>query len=575
MSGSEAAAGAGAQDRLAIARSLREIGERLRLAEASPFRARAFLRGASALESVAADVGTLLAEDRLRELPGVGAGLSRVIEELHRTGRSALLERLRGETPPGALELSRLRWMTLPRIQALQQQLGIQSLDALEAACEAGRVREVTGFGPKTEARLLEEIRRQREGQGRLPLHRATEVAESLVEHLRGSAAVAGADYAGELRRRHELVSGLSVVASGASAAPALDRLAAFPLVERVVSRAASESEVALANGLPVHLSWVPAPQHAAALVRLTGSPDHWRRLQDRARELRLQGGLPGLAAAREAELYERLGLPYIPPELREDEGEIEAALAGTLPADLVRLEDIRGMVHCHTHHSDGRDTVLAMAQAAEALGMRYITITDHSPTASYAGGLSLERLERQWEEIERAQEQTSVRILRGTESDILADGSLDYPDQVLERLDVIVASVHNRHRMDEHAMTRRVVAALSLPLFKIWGHARGRLIGRRAPFACRMEEILDAAAGARVAIEVSGDPYRLDMEPRWVREARARGLRFVVSVDAHSVAELRNLRYGVDMARRGWVRRHEVLNTLPPDDFAAAVKPV
>jgi DNA polymerase (family 10) len=266
--------------------------------------------------------------------------------------------------------------------------------------------------------------------------------------------------------------------------------------------------------------------------------------------------------------------MPCIPPELREDEGEIEAALGGTLPADLLTLGDIQGMVHCHTRYSDGRNSVLEMARAAEALGMRYLTITDHSPTAVYAHGLSLERLERQWEEIDRAQEQTGVRILRGTESDILADGSLDYPDDVLARLDVIVASIHTRHGMDEAAMTRRVGAALALPVFKIWGHARGRLIGRRPPFACRMDEILDTAASARVAIEVNGDPHRLDLDPHWIRAARARGLRFVISVDAHSVSELGNLRYGVDTARRGWVRRGEVLNTLPAAEFAAAVKP-
>ena len=275
-----------------------------------------------------------------------------------------------------------------------------------------------------------------------------------------------------------------------------------------------------------------------------------------------------------EADLYRHLGLPYLPPELREGVGEIEAALAGELPAELVEEGDIQGLVHCHTNYSDGRHTVEEMARAAEAMGMQYITITDHSPTASYAGGLTLDRLKRQWDEIDRVQEKVKVQLLRGTESDILADGSLDYPDAVLEKMDVVIASIHNRYKMDEAQMTRRVVAALKNPLFKVWGHALGRYVQSRPPIAVKMDEVLDAAAESRVAIEVNGDPHRLDLEPRWQREARRRGIRFVVSTDAHSTRELRNVRFGVAMARRGWLRRSEVLNTLGVDEFRRAVRP-
>jgi DNA polymerase (family 10) len=517
-----------------------------------------------------------VAEGRLQDLAGIGPGLARAIEELQRTGRSPLLERLRGEMPPGVLELARLRGLSLPKIEALHRVLGIETLEGLEAACEAKRVREVRGFGPSTEARLLEEIRRLRENHGRLLLHQALELGEALLSHLRASPAVARADYAGALRRRHEVIDRLSVIVSGAAPEPALDRLASFPLVERVASRSAVACSVGLTNGLAVDLLWVPAGSYAITLMKLTGSERHWTRLASLARERGSAGNgeLLELEAADETQAYRLLGLPWVAPELREDEGEVEAALSGTLPSDLLESGDIQGMVHCHTRYSDGRNSVLEMARAAEALGMRYITITDHSPTATYAGGLDLERLKRQWEEIERAQEQTGIRILRGTESDILADGALDYPDDVLARLDVIVASIHARHRMDAEAMTGRIVAALSLPVFKIWGHARGRLIGRRPPFACDMERILEAAAASRVAIEVNANPHRLDLDPPWIRVARRHGLRFVISVDAHSVRELNNLRYGVDTARRGWVRRGEVLNTLPAVEFAAAVKP-
>ena len=236
-----------------------------------------------------------------------------------------------------------------------------------------------------------------------------------------------------------------------------------------------------------------------------------------------------------DAEIYHQLGMQYVPPELREDTGEIEAALKNKLPTDLIELSDIRGMVHCHTTYSDGKHSVEEMALAAEAMGMEYITITDHSPTAFYAGGVELDRLQRQWEEIDQVQEKVKVKILRGTESDILANGALDYPDKVLEMFDVIVASVHARYKMDSEKMTRRVVTAMQQPLFKIWGHAQGRLIQSRPPFDCDMLRILDVIAESNAAIEINGDPYRLDMEPRWVREARKRKIKFVISVDAHS----------------------------------------
>jgi DNA polymerase (family 10) len=275
-----------------------------------------------------------------------------------------------------------------------------------------------------------------------------------------------------------------------------------------------------------------------------------------------------------EAELYDSLGMQYVPPELRENEGELEAALAGKLPKDLVTLADIRGMLHCHTNYSDGKHTVAEMARGAEALGMAYLTITDHSPTAFYAGGLKVDRLMRQWEEIARVQEVVKVKLLRGTESDILADGSLDYPDDILEKFDVIIASIHARYRMDENQMTERVTRAMKQPWFKVWGHALGRIIQHRPPFNARVEEILDAVAESPVAIEINGDPYRLDMEPRWIREARKRKIKFVISTDAHSINGMKNLKFGVGIARRGWVRCGEVLNTLKTEAFMKTIKP-
>ena len=275
-----------------------------------------------------------------------------------------------------------------------------------------------------------------------------------------------------------------------------------------------------------------------------------------------------------EAELYERAGMQYVEPELREDQGEIEAAVEEKLPDDLLLLDDIKGMVHCHTTYSDGKHTLEQMVRAAEEMGMKYITITDHSPTAFYAGGLKAEDLYRQWDEIDELQSNVKIKILRGTESDILADGGLDYPDRILDQLDCIVASVHARYKMDSRKMTERIVTAMRQPVFKVWGHALGRLLQRRPPFECDIERILDVIAESKAAIEINGDPYRLDLEPRWVREARKRKIKFVISVDAHSMGALNNLKFGVAMARRGWVTKREVLNTLPPASFMQAVRP-
>jgi DNA polymerase (family 10) len=315
-----------------------------------------------------------------------------------------------------------------------------------------------------------------------------------------------------------------------------------------------------------------------------TGSKAHHVKLRGLARDrgytisewglARIEGGEKAFIRT-EDELYRALGMAPIPPELREDEGEIEAALDGRGFEDLVRAEDVRGMVHCHTQWSDGRATIEEMALAAEALGMEYITITDHSGRAHYAGGVTPDRIEQQWEEIARVQERVRIRLLRGTEADILEDGALDWPDRLLERFDVVIASIHERHRLDERAMTKRLVRAMEVPVFKIWGHALGRLVGERDPISCRVEEVLDAAAASgRVAVEVNGDPRRLDMEPRWIRAARERKLRFTLSVDAHSPASLQFLRFAAGTARRGGVRRGEVLNALSAGDFAAAVRP-
>lgn len=565
-------------DRLAIARSLGQAADLLALTGREPFRARAYARGARVLERLTdGDFQRVLAEGRLTALAGIGRGLAAVIGDLARGGRSETLEKVRTALPAAAGELGRVPHLGLRKIQALHAALGVDTVAALRAACEAGRVRTVKGFGEKTERRILERIRALDTTQAaptptRVLLPHALDVAERVLAHVRAIPGVTAAEVAGDLRRWTETVDRLVVVLAAREPAPALEAALGSPLL---VSRGTREGATALATlvtGLPIELRVTTPDRWAATLLAATGSPAHLRDLAPLARARKVD--LDRAPGPDEAQLYRRLGLPYIPPELREGAGEVEAARAGTLPGDLVSLDDVQGLVHCHTVHSDGRHTIEQMARAADALGVGYLTITDHSPTASYANGLDTDRLRFQWEEIARVQERVSVRLLRGTESDILADGALNYPDAILEQLDVIIASIHARHRMDVDRMTERIVRAMRHPCFKIWGHALGRLLLSRPPVEVRVEEILDAVAASPAAIEINGDPHRLDLEPRLVRAARGRGIPFVISTDAHATGELGHLRYGVAMARRGWVRRAEVLNTLDVDAFARAVSP-
>jgi len=550
-------------DRFAVASALREIALLLEVQGGSAHRVRAYEKGARAVEALNRDLADLARQGRLREIPGIGEALARTITELVETGRTALLDRLRQELPAGVAELATV--LSLPRILAVYETLGITTLAELAQAARDGRLRTVKGFGPRTEQKVLQEIEeRAHRGQDML-LHHAQREADAVLEFVRAQPGVARAEMAGALRRRLEVVDRLELVVASTSPKAVLQRLAEFPR----------------AGGLRLEVVAVAPDDFALTWHLRTGSAGHLARLAGRACEQGLtlderglrRGGLK-VPVAGEEDVYRVLGLAYVPAEMREDDGEVEAAASGSLPHPLITQDDVQGMVHCHTVYSDGKHTIEQMARAAEEMGMSYITITDHSPTASYAGGLTLDRLHRQWDEIDRVQQRVRIRLLRGSEVDILKDGALDWPDRVLEDMDVVVASIHNRYRLDEDAMTRRVVAGLRHPLFKVWGHALGRYVLRRPPIPVRMEEVLDAAAASRVAIEINGNPNRLDLEPRYVRQARRRGLRFTLSVDAHSVGELHNLRWAVEMARRGWLTRADVLNTLEPDAFAAAVKP-
>jgi DNA polymerase (family 10) len=564
-----------------IARRLREAGELLRLQGESPYRAGAYESGADALDAFEGDLGAAVEAGRLTDLRGIGPSLAQTISDLWRTGTSASLEKITGAIPPAlrALALARVPGLTWRRLRALHVELGISTTEELRAALASGVVQSIKGLGPKTVTRMQEALADapappadQPPAGQRMVLLDALAIERRLLPRLRRLPGVEAAEVAGELRRRCETIGELAFALSARHPAQALHAAAADSLALSVDAMGEGACRLRLYDGTAVTIHAATPERFGAGLIAATGSPAHVARLAARAQAAGVV--LADLPGDSEAAVYARLALPFIPPELREDQGELEAAKAGDRFADLIAPEDIRGLVHCHTTHSDGRDTVLGMAQAADALGMAYLTITDHSPTAAYARGVTADGLAAQWQEIAAAQSQVEVALLRGTESDILRDGNLDYPGELLRSLDVVVASIHERYRMGPADMTERIVRAIQQPVFKIWGHPLGRLLLRRDPIACDVERILDVAAASPAAIEINGSPYRLDLPPEWVRAARRRGLKFVISTDAHSTAELANLGFGVAMARRAGVRRSEVLNSYPLEEFRAAVRP-
>jgi DNA polymerase (family 10) len=577
-------------DKYEIVAALQEIAALLELKGGKDrFKARAYLTGARVVAGMSDDIGDAVLTNRLIAMRGIGSALASQIEQLYLTGESSVLRGLKKEFPSGILELSRVQGLSLPKIKTLHEALGITSIAELKAAAEAGKIRGIKGFGAKTEAKLLDTLvggKHKVRNENRLPLHRALQTANQVVEYLEAFPATE-VSIAGSLRRWKETVGTIRLVANTQKPGELVKHFLKFPLIVQVIEQMTEACTVVLTDGARISLVAAQPDEFGLALLTETGSKAHVNRLhriangetpkvsgkKKRIKHTKAKGN--GNAVTIEAEIYEQLGLQYVPPELREDEGEIEAAYSGKLAEDLLQLSDIRGMVHCHTTYSDGKHSLEQMVRAAEDMGMQYITITDHSPTAFYAGGVSIDQLKRQWAEIDEVQEKVKIKILRGTESDIIASGQLDYPDKILEKFDVIVASIHSRYKMDSAKMTQRIVTAMQQRVFKIWGHALGRLIQRRPPFECDVERILDVIAESRAAIEVNGSPYRLDMEPRWIREARKRGIKFVISVDAHSIAELNYLKYGVGTARRGWLRKSEVLNTLGTKAFMRAVKPI
>ena len=551
-----------------IARLLREVAELLGLERANAFRVRAYANAARVIEELPEPAATLSA-DRLCELPGIGDDLAAKIAEIGATGSLKMLRELRREVPHAAVEFLNVPGIGPKRARELVETLGLRSMAGLARAARAGRLRELPGFGAAIEAKIIAELA-TRSGEERRILRASTaQYGEALLEYMREQPGVRRADIAGSFRRGRETVGDLDILVEASNGADVSARFVGYPEVRTVLAHGPTRASVRLTSGLQVDLRVIAAESYGAGLYYFTGSKAHniaVRKLgQRRGLKINEYGVFKGerrVGGRREQDVFDAVGLPWIPPELREDRGEIEAAARGKLPP-LVEQKDLRGDLHMHTVESDGRDSLDGMTRSAEALGYEYVAITDHTPMLRMVHGLDRARFRRQRKRIERLNARLrKLTVLAGAEVDIRRDGSLDLDDETLGSLDVVLVSLHSHFDLPRATQTERILRAIRHPAVDILAHPSGRLIGKRRGVDFDLARVAGEAADCGVMLEVNAQPSRLDLDDVACRAAIAHGAMIAISTDAHSVAELRQLRWGVDQARRGWAARSDVANT-------------
>jgi DNA polymerase (family 10) len=565
-----------------IAGLLQSIGDLLEVKGEVGFKVAAYRKAAGRIEGLGQPVEQLHAEGRLRQIPGVGQALAQKIGEYLDTGRLVYYDRLAAEFPSGLVELLDVPGLGPRTARAIFEALGVGDLQALELAARQGRLRGVPGIGGKTEENILHELERLKQRTDRRRLGDALILADTLLDNLRQRVpAATRLAYAGSLRRGRDTVGDIDLLAAGTNSEAVVQAFCHLPLVLEVLAAGPVRASVLVQGGLQIDLRVVHPDEWGAALFYFTGSKAHNLALRDLAirrgwklNEYGLFDERTGqrLAAQDEADIYRALDLPYIPPELRENEGEIEAAREGRLPT-LIEPGDLKGDLHVHSDWSDGGDSLESMARAAKALGHQYIAITDHSKSLGIARGLDEARVREQRALVDRLnQELAPFRILHGTEMDILRDGRLDYDDSVLAAYDYVSASIHSAMNQPEAEMTARIERALSNRYVHTLNHPHGRLIPQRAAYAVDMQRVVETAASEGVALEINAQPARMDLEGSWARRAKQAGAKFVINTDSHAANQLTIQPLGISSARRGWLEAADVLNTLPLDDLLAVL---
>lgn len=555
-----------------IAAVFGEIADRLEIQGANPFRIRAYRNAARTLGELPQEARALLEKgEDLTRLPGIGDDLAAKVREIVTTGRCGLLDRLRRELPSAVTELLQVPGLGPKRVKALYHDLEVETVEQLHRAARDGRIRALPGFGEKTELNILQAVEAHASQTRRFKLAVAAQYADALTAFLQAVPGVGQVTVAGSFRRMRETVGDLDILVTAAADSPVMQRFSAYDEVAEILSAGTTRASAILKSGLQVDLRVVAQTSYGAALCYFTGSRAHNIAIRRIAQKLGLKvneygvfRGTERVAGEDEASVYKSVGLPWIPPELREDRGEIEAAHAGRLPR-LVEFSDLRGDLHAHTKATDGHDSLREMALAAKALGLEYLAITEHSRHLAVARGLDPLRLARQCDEIDRLNpELDGITLLKGIEVDILENGSLDLPDEVLGRLDLVVGAVHSQFHLSRAKQTARILRAMDHPHFTILAHPGGRLIDKREPYDVDMLRIIRQAKERGCFLELNAHPERLDLLDSQCRMAKEEGVLVSINSDAHSTFDFSNLKVGVGQARRGWLEKDDVLNTRP-----------
>ena len=564
----------------AVAEILEEMGTLMELKGENPFKCRAYHNAARIISALTDDVEELVRSDELESVKGIGKGLGEAISEYLSGGTIAEHQKLKKSLPPGLLEMLRIQGLGPKKVKALYERLKITSVDELERAAADHRLARMEGFGEKTEENILKGIEQLRRHASKHLYPEAQAASEAVAEALRRSPGVHRCEVAGSIRRRKETIGDIDILVSArrSEAGKVMEAFTAHPDVAAVVANGETKSSVTLRSSINCDLRVVSEKEFPFALAYFTGSKEHNIEMRSRAKTYgwslneygfsaadQLPAGVKAKTPPRcrsEEDIFRALGLAYVPPELREATGEIEAAASGTLPR-LIEEKDIRGTFHCHTNYSDGRSTLEQMAKAARELGWEYIGIADHSKSAAYARGLSEERVKQQLQEIDTLNKGfRAFTLLKGTEVDILPDGTLDFCDAVLARFDYVVASVHSKFTMTEAEATKRIITALKNKHVTMLGHPTGRLLLERDGYPVNMTEVIDAAADYGKLIEINAHPLRLDLDWRRCKYAREKHVMIAINPDAHETAGLMDVRYGVGTARKGWLEKKDVINT-------------
>lgn len=571
-------------DNQKIADIFDEIGSILEIQGDNPFRINAYFRAARTIAHYPKDLRDIYLTDplKLEEIPGIGKDLAAKIIEILKTGKCKAHQELVKKFPKGLLEMLRLRGVGPKKVKLFFGKLGIQNVDQLKKAAQAGKLRKLPKMGEKSEQEILKAIEefRSYKHERRL-LHEALQEANKYVEHMKKCNEIDKIEPAGSLRRRVETIGDIDILTTGKHAEKIMDHFLKYPEIANVIGRGPTKSTVLLKSGVQVDLRVLDPKTFGAALHYFTGSKEHNIRIRDLAKRKGLKISEYGVFKVRgekeilvggktEEEVFKFVGFPFIPPEFREDRGEIEWALAKKPFPELIELKDLRGDLHCHTKWSDGSEELEDVVKAYKKAGYEYMAITDHSKAIGITGGLTAERIKMQWDEIDKLNKELKpFKILKGSEVDILRDGKLDFPDAILKKLDMVVGSVHLNFKMSEEEQTKRIIRAIESGFMHILGHPTGRLIHQRNPYQVNMKKVIEACVRNHVALEINASPTRLDLNDTYVKMAKDLGAKFVISTDSHHSSQMQFQQYGVFVARRGWLTKNDVLNTLPLEKIA------